>query len=80
MQKIKVNKGRVFASDRPWDAECFATSGDAVVFAKELYAGEFLDLPQGREGKSDPTKVKMPSRRACLGDFWPASKASEVAE
>ena len=78
--KIQVKRGRVFASDRWWEAEMFETAGNAVEFAKEVYAAELLDLAP-REQQDPP--VSAPPKRiphqACLGDFWPASPTGEVS-
>jgi hypothetical protein len=78
--KIHVKRGRVFASDRWWEAEMFETAGDAVEFAKEVYAADLLDLPP--RDQQDPPAIAPPKRiphHACLGDFWPGSLPGAVS-
>ena len=78
--KIQVKRGRVFANDRCWEAEMFETVGDAVEFARDVYAADLLDLSP-REKQNLPASAP-PNRiphQACLGDFWPASLPGGVS-
>jgi len=80
MQKIVVKNGRVFASDRWWDAEWFDNASNAVEFARDAYAEDYLDLPPMRRAKVPSRRSKRTLRQACLGDFWPVGGQEEVAD